>query len=117
MVVVVIVVVVVGELLAGLDLSQGNDPNAAAYDLRFAVGLAGMVDIARRVPEHAAIDIDLGIELENVDATIPTPFGALLARQFATPTLGLGNALAGVFDDTRTFGNDFRGEHTPAMDS
>src|SRR6478736_1038974 len=53
----IIKAVVVGQLLAGHDVSQGYDPDPAANVLHFAIRGARMVDVARGIPRHVAVDI------------------------------------------------------------
>jgi len=116
LIVLVVVVVVVGQLLAGFDFPQGNNPYTPARDLRLAVGLARVVDVARGVPEHAAVDVRFLVQLKNVNAAVLASRGTVLALQFAAPTFRLGDALAGVFDDARA-ARDFLGrEHAAAVD-
>lgn len=49
----IVEVVVVGQLLSGRDIANGNDPDASSYLVGFAIGIAGMID------EHGhAVSVD-----------------------------------------------------------
>lgn len=101
----VVEVVVVGQLFAGSDISQGENPDAFARLFCFAVGVAGMVE------EHGstvAVDDLLSIaDAEEVGH----------GQGFVFDVGGLlGHTGAGVFDDARTLGNGSRGVAACGMD-
>jgi hypothetical protein len=54
--------IIVGQLFAGVDASQGIDPNLTAHHIRLTVGRAAVVEVTGRVPGHTAVNIIILIE-------------------------------------------------------
>ena len=86
----VIGAVIVGDLLARLDVAQGFDEDAAAPDDRFGVGITGMVEVARDIPARGAVDGAVGADLVKVAVAAPLGlFGVFqvenAARVFGDP--------------------------------
>lgn len=78
--------VVIRQLLAGADVTDGHDPHMVAIRNRLAVGFTGMVDEPRGVAAHVGVDHPLLVEGEQVGV-----LRLLLAtRQGGVPALALG---------------------------
>ena len=60
-----VIAVVEGEFLARGEVADCDDPNAIIVDERFAIGLATVVEKARRVPLDIAIEIKLVAHRKN----------------------------------------------------
>src|SRR5688572_3913183 len=101
--------VVVGELLARLDIARGADPDRAADDLRVAVRLAGMIDEARVVAVNIGIAHPSGVDREAPD------LAALEVLGFALQAFLVVDQLTGVIDDARVLVDRLEREHAPAM--
>src|SRR3954468_7411301 len=99
-------VVVVRELLAGLDVAHGVDPDPAIDLVGFAVGLAGMVDVhGHAVAIH---HVRAAIEREKVRV--------VLVLVEAVP-LFVGDSVAGVLDDARALRDWSGGVTAGSVDS
>jgi len=87
-----IIAVVERQFLARLDVPQSGDPDAVFVEFGFAVRLAAVVDEARRIPLHAAVNVPLLVDVEDKVVV------------FLAPLRGLGfvNPLPDVFDNTRS---------------
>src|SRR6185295_19788786 len=95
----VILAVVVGDLVARLDVPDRLDPDAAVADHRVGVRPAGMIDVARGVGTRRAVDGPARIHLEPV--AIVAPLIALLVGQQRTC----------VFDDVLVLPDRFGRKH------
>jgi len=75
--------VVVGQLFAGLDIAQSNNPNVSRNDVGFAVGLTGMVD--KRSNAVAIDHVLAAVETEEIRHrhVIIEIVGLLVAQAFA----------------------------------
>ena len=88
-----------------MDVAYGINENAVVFLDRFAVWIAGMIDPARVVTANFWIDYLAVIQTEVESVWIVGVVGSGFP----------GDALAGVLDDTRAFGNELRGINTPAV--
>src|SRR4029077_20931074 len=95
----VVLAVVVGDLVARLDVPDRLDPDAARAGHRIGVRPAGMVDVARQVRARRAVDGPARIHLEPVAIV-----GALVA-------LLVGQQRAGVLDDVFVLADRLGREH------
>jgi hypothetical protein len=80
------IAVIVGQLFPVSDIPEGHQPDHTGGLFDGAVGITGVVAIARRVPEARAINIIALVESENIDIAV---------RQ-APGTFGFGNLFADV---------------------
>jgi hypothetical protein len=102
--------VIVGEFLARTDRAQGFNVYPPRFDHWLAIGFARMVDEARLIAIHAGINDSALVHDEQQDVRV---------RAFvfvARIRLLMRNALTGIFDEARTFGNPLRGEDAKALD-
>lgn len=108
--------VVKAKLFAGMDVPQGMDENPAARGEGLAVGNAGMVDQARRVPRHVAIQIVVLRQVEDVNGGIARAqrLRVLLLRPAIADILV--DKFADVFDDLRLLGNEGGGIDAAPVD-
>lgn len=76
--------VIICKFFAGLDILDGIDLDPASDDTRFAIRLAGMVDVAGNIVMFLSIDRPLGIDIEQVttSTTISLFVSDLFARVF-----------------------------------
>mmetsp|Transcript_71463 Transcript_71463/g.168395 ORF Transcript_71463/g.168395 Transcript_71463/m.168395 type:complete len:289 (-) Transcript_71463:2509-3375(-) len=102
--------VVVEQLLAGLQVAQGLDEDAAVDLVGLAVGLAGMVDPARIVAAVEGVDHQAAVEVE-VEGVV----GLLGVVGMAAHRLVPADALAGVLDDLGAGGNRCHGIDATAV--
>src|SRR5687767_15663300 len=105
-----LILIVVGELHARLDILFRVDPDLPPVDHRFAVRIAGVVDVARVVPLTVAVDHRLLVECEEESVMPPH-------RLVVVPPIGLGvrDALPGVFDDSLAGPDSFFCEDTAPL--
>ena len=61
-----IVTIIKREFLTWLDVAIGDDPKPAILSLSVAISRATVVDVPRRIPFHAAVQVLPFIERENV---------------------------------------------------
>lgn len=107
--------VVVSQLFTGGDRALCKNPDMALNDVHFAVGVARMVDQARRIPGHIAVNVVACIEAEKVHM----PRAAFAG----TPHLLFCNGVAvfdryqfaDVFDHLGTLGKGLFRVHTAAV--
>ena len=59
-----IVVVIVQHLLILLDFPHSDNPHAVVDDVRLRVSIAAVVYIARRIPPHTTVDVDVLVDRE-----------------------------------------------------
>lgn len=85
----VLFAVIVRELVTRFDVLHRIDPDATLHNLWFAVWLAGVVDVPRKVVALCAIDRLTTIDFKKVQASA---FVLFLLRDFATE----------IFDNART---------------
>jgi hypothetical protein len=90
---------VVGDLVAGLDVLHGVDPDRAFADARFRVRPAAMIDVACQILSAGAVDRPPAVDLEHV------PVVEVVGVRGA-------NALARIFDDEFPATNRFERENT-----
>ena len=102
-------VVVVGELLAGLDVARGADPDRLADDVAVAVRLARVIDEAREVAADVGVTHPAAIHREAPDAAV------LQVARLACEALLVIDELARIVDDACVLRDRFRGEHAPSM--
>src|SRR3954471_3563718 len=102
--------IIVGQLFALADVARGADPDRVADDLRIAVRLAGVVDVARVIAADRRVADVEAIELEAPDVPV------LQVARFALQALAVGDLLPRVIDDACVLGNRLRREHAPACD-
>jgi hypothetical protein len=102
-----VVAVVISDLLAGLDVAHGHDPDPVVFiHDGFTVGNAGVVGEPGRVVVNVAIKVELIIEGKDVDVAGEAP----LER------FGLGNAFADVFGDFGSGRNEAGGKDAAPVD-
>ena len=89
-----VVSVIERDLLAGLDVAQGRDPNAALLANRLAVGRATVIEKTRRIPCYISVQVEFLVETENEP----------VLRLAAAQGFRLGDAFPGVFNDARPAG-------------
>src|ERR1051325_4618007 len=106
----VVVGVIVRQLLARRNGPQRVNPDLAAADLRFAVGVAGMIDEDRFVSPDRAVD-HLPL-VQDEEKRVVAPHRVLLI-----PAIGLGirDLLASVLDDPRSFRDILNREGADAL--
>ena len=89
--------VIINKFLAGLDIFSGHNENTASSYFWFAVGAAGVVNVASGVFASGAVQGDAGIDLKQIFA----PTGIFFR---------LTDGPAGVFDDASAFGDSGGGK-------
>jgi hypothetical protein len=104
--------VVVVELFAGLDVAQALDEDPALFLVGLAVGVAAVVDPARRVAADGGVDHPAVVDVE-VEGMV---------RVFRVPgmaPLGFlpGDDFADVFDQLLALGDVLQGKHPFAVDA
>ena len=102
--------VVVAQLLARSDRAQRLDVDAVLVVHRFAVGCAAVVDPACAVAAATGVDHHAVVEREQEGMRA-------VVLGVAPVHLCLGEAFAGVFDQTRALGDARNGEHALAVDA
>src|SRR5688572_7560647 len=92
-----LVLIVVSELHARLDILFRVDPDLSLLDHRFAVRIAGVVDVARIVSLTVAVDDRLLVEREE-ESVMPSH------RLVVVPAIGLcvRDPLPGIINDSLT---------------
>jgi len=100
-----VVTVIKRNFLAGLDVPQRPDPDAALFAKGLAIRRATVIEKTRRIPFDISVQIEFLVEAEN------KPVLRLAAMQ----RFRLGDALSNVFDDTRPFAQKPRGKSAPPM--
>src|SRR5688572_15611972 len=93
----ILLAVVVSELLAGSDVAQGEDIDAALADLGLAVGHAGVIDVARAVRARRAVEHLAAAHVEEI-------------ARIADLVLLVGKQLARIFDDAGALGDGLAGK-------
>src|SRR5206468_3908146 len=96
-----VLAVIVGDLVAGLDVLHGRDQDLAALDVGLGIGPAGMVDVAGDVAPGRAVDGPAAVELEQV--AVVDLVGALV-----------GDLRPPVLDDERALPDGAGGEQAEA---
>ncbi len=94
-------VVVVGQLFAGLDDTEGLDVNAIAVKVHFAVWLARVVNVACDILACCSVD---GFSVVHLEQVLAIPFVRLFVCQQFAP----------IFCNKHTFGNFFFREQPEA---
>ena len=102
--------VIIRQLFSGFHITDSLDPDTLGLDHRIAVRVARVVDEPRFVPIDGRIDDDIVIDCEKV-GVMPVRFvvrvsGICLDRR---------KALAGVFDESRSFRYALRCESTESL--
>ncbi len=108
--------VVVGEFVTGLDVLQRIDPDVATDDVGLAVGLAGVVDVARRVVALGSVDVITLIEREDIDRCTAGFFGLLDQRITTARGFSFGDLFTDVLDDGRVVWNIMCSKDAAVMD-
>src|SRR5437867_546128 len=104
-------VVVVGKLLARVDITRRADPDRLADDVAVAVWLARVVDEARQIAIDVRVTHPAAIHREAPDAPL------LQVPCLALQALLVINQLACVINDACVLGDGFESEDAPAVDS
>jgi hypothetical protein len=60
------VIVIVGQFLAGLDMTQGVNPDTPAVNFCLAVRCTTVVDETGSVPGHAAVNVMVIIQRKDI---------------------------------------------------
>ncbi len=103
-------VVVVGEFLAGLDVSASADPDLPADDLAVAIWFAGVVDETSHVAAHGRVTYPAAIDGEAPDLTAFEVFGLALEALLVI------DELAVVSDDARVLVDGLEGKDAPPVE-
>jgi len=103
-------VVVVGELLASVDIPRRADPDRLANDVAIAVWFARVVDEARQIAADVCVTHPATIHRVAPDAPL------LQIPRLALQAFLMINQLARVVDDAPVFPDWFRGKHAPSVD-
>ena len=104
-IVVYAVAIVVGEFFAFFDGFRGVNPDAVALDCGFAIGMAAVIEEARRIPVHAAVEVKLVVDGENVAVAAFQGFFGFFFGEF----------FADVFDDAFAFADVCAGESASSV--
>src|SRR5262245_44626779 len=102
--------VVVGQLLAFADVTRRNDPDRVANHPRIAIGLAGVIDVARDVAADSGVANIQAIQLEAPDVAL------LQVPCLAPQALAIGDFFTVIGDDALVFGDRLGREDAPALD-
>jgi hypothetical protein len=104
-IIVQIVAIIKRHLFAGGNIAHGHDPDAIILELRFGVRRTTVIDEAREVALHTAINIELLIDVEDI----------MIAVDATAERLVLGESLPCVFDDRVTGANGHFGKKALAF--
>src|SRR4029079_8387524 len=96
--------VVVGQLLARIDVARGADPDRGVDDFDPAVRRAGVVDEARDVAADGGVAAPAAVDAEDPDAAL------LQVARLARAAAAVRNQLARVIDDAAVLVDGLGGE-------
>jgi len=98
----ILLAVIIGDLLAEHNIAFCFDPHMAFGCIGLGIGPAGMIDIASSVPPWCAVDVDMFVDIENIQAGCFVVGGI---RQHASD----------IFDNLLPLGNRFHGKKAEAV--
>lgn len=78
----------VGDFLAGLDVTERSKEYAAVIDVSFRIRIAGVIGVAREVVACLAVDRDAGIDFIKVTVAAPLELDGFLGADASTSVLG-----------------------------
>src|SRR5262249_40942768 len=87
------IAIVIAQFFPCLNISQGDNPDAASRKLSFTVRVTRVVDVAGGIAEDLAVDVVLVTEGKDVHIALGESLG----------TFGFGNPLSNILHNPRAF--------------